>query len=420
MEEHPKCGLFYECGMGKTLTSLAAVVHNRDVRLPVLVIAPMRVCRHVWPDEVAQWGFRMTVEKAIGTAKRRRKALEAHADLTTVNPEGLKHVVTWCKELGRVPFRSIIVDESTYFKNNASARWKYAKKLCDEVDYVTILTGTPIAGRGHIDIWAQMALLGEANPFGTWSQFTSQHFYFDHFNRAHLRKGHDAEINGAIAPVVLRKSVEEIDMPNYVELDIVVDMPPVARREYKDMQLEENSYAPLRTLASGFAYDKHWSGEIHTRWVHAAKLDALQGLKEEVGNEPLLVFANFTAGIDAIVEKFGAPAIDGRTKAANAARYIEQWNAGQLPVMVLHPRAAGHGLNLQKGPGRRVVWFDLPDSGESYIQACARIHRSGQKASTVFVHRIIAEDSIDTIIAALLTQKILSEQTLLAAVRANN
>ncbi|MGB5336362.1 MAG: DEAD/DEAH box helicase [Woeseiaceae bacterium] len=405
MLANPKCGLFFDCGLGKTLTVLSALQHGQN--LPALIVAPLRVAKHVWPDEIEKWGFDFSWKMVHGRDKVGQ--LGNITDLTIINPEGLSHAqhATW---------PTVIVDESTYFKNAKSKRWKYLARICKQAERVVLMTGTPIAGRGHIDIWAQFGLFGETNPLGTWGSFTGRHFTFDMFNRPRLRRGHDAVINEQIAPRVLRKSVDEIDMPGLVEIDVRVDMSPAAEKRYGQMEIEENSYAPLRTIASGFEYDKHWSGEVNPVWLHENKLDALTEIAET--QENILVFANFTAEIDRIAQKFGAAVIDGRTSGAAAGQLIAGWNEGCLPMLVLHPRAAGHGLNLQAG-GHRVVWFSLPDSGETYQQANARVYRSGQKASTVFVHKLICQNTIDEIIAKLLQKKILNEQNLLDAVKRN-
>ena len=407
MLENPKCGLFFDCGLGKTLTVLSAISHGG--LLPALIVAPLRVAKHVWPDEIRKWGFGFDHKVIHG--KDKAGQLATSRDLTIINPEGLKH-------LDGHRWRTVIVDESTYFKNHKSKRWRYLMNLCHQAERVVLMTGTPIAGRGHIDIWAQAALWGEAdNPLSDWWRFTQRHFTFDIFNRPRLRAGHDKVINNQLAPRILRKSIEEISMPGLQEIDVLVDMSPTAEKRYAQMELEENSYAPLRTIASGFEYDKHWSGEVNPVWLHQAKLDALEEIAET--GENLLVFANFTAEIDKIAEKFGAAIIDGRTSGADAGRLIDAWNEKSLPMLVVQPRAAGHGLNLQAG-GHRVVWFSLPDSGEVYQQANARVYRSGQQADCVFVHRMIACDSIDEIIAGLLRKKCLNEQNLLQAIERKN
>ena len=409
---HPRAGLFFDCGLGKTLTTLAAISHLREQFLPVLVVAPLRVARHVWPDEIEKWGFDLTYKMVHGKNKV-GQLRDRPTDLTMINPEGLGSVVEFCESIGQTPWRSVVVDESTFFKNPAAKRWQIMSGICNQMERVIGLTASPISGRGHIDLWGQVELLSpwQYNPLGSYQQFTDRWFTFDVFNRPRIKPGADDEINRLVSPLYLRKDVNEIPMPILIEKDEVVDITPGSRRRYDEMRIEENSYNPLRTIASGFEYDRHWSGEVNPLWMHDKKIEALAEIIDACPGEQILVFANFVAEIELIARKFGA-------KTSKDQRVIAEWNAKRVPLLVVNPRSFGHGVNLQMG-GHRVVWFDLPDAGDLYDQGNGRLWRSGQNSSTVFVHRLLAADTIDITIAKLLAKKALNEDNLLAAVAFN-
>lgn len=404
--KNKKCGLFYDCGLGKTLTILSALNHYSDTMLPALIVAPKRVARNVWPEEIQKWGFPFSVSLAAGASKKvREKRMAEPSDVTIINPESLSTVNVTPR------WRTVIFDESTYFKNPEAKRWSAAATLAGMAERVILATATPISGRGHLDLWGQFGLFGLQNPLGTWWEFTSRHFSFDMYDRPRLRSGSEETLNQLVAPFVHRVDRSQIHLPELVEINEPVEMPASSRMEYDSLTLEEFSYAPMRTLAAGFVYDHHWTKETQTKWSHTAKLEALSEIRQSAGDDNLLVFTNFVASMQKIVDTFGAVTLGGEK---TASRVIQDWNGGRVPMLVMNPRSGGHGLNLQFG-GRRVVWFDLPDSGELWTQANARLYRSGQ-TETVFVHKIICKNTIDETINALLSKKRLNEENLLAAV----
>ena len=375
--------------------------------LPALVVGPKRVVRHVWSAEVEKWGFDLSVAIADGTPKRKQKAVESGADITCIPADSLKYAVGG-------PWRTMIADEVTLFKNQKSARWKLAKKIARAAERYVGMTGSPTAGAGLIDLWAQIDLLSDDNPLGDWWQFTQRHFYFDHFNRPHARKGAEDAVGDILKPWIFRRTLAEIEMPGLVTNDIVVGMNTIQRKAMQEAELEENgTFARHRTIAAGFAYEQHWSGTKETKWLGDSKVEAMQEIRRETAGENLLVLCNFQAEADRLAAEFGAPILDGRTSAKSATAILDDWNSGRLGMLIGNCMAMSHGLNLQSG-GRRVVWFSLPVSQEVYDQAVARLWRSGQ-TQTVMVDRIIAEDSIDQDIARLLSKKSLSQLALLSA-----
>ena len=412
---NPRCCFWFDMGLGKTLTALHTLASCRS-RLPALIVAPLRVARFVWPAEIEKFGFDFSHSLVWGPDKSGQ--LLAPTDIKIVNPEGLKLIESTCRERGRVPFRTVIVDESTLFKNPASKRWKSLRAIIEPVENRLLLTGTPMPN-SHADIWGQMALLGP-NCLGEYRDFLEKNFSIDPFGRPRIRKGRGQIIEGQIRPIVLRKKIDdEIDMPDLIEVDERVEMTPDARLFYDAVesgieQVAMDNYSPLRTLASGFHYDNHWSGVRSTEWHGDWKFDRVAGIAEESGDNLLVVY-NFRGERERLVERFGCPFIDGGSKAAAEEKAILDWNRGKTKMLAVHARSVGHGVNLQFG-GRRVVWVSLPDSGEVYEQMNARLYRSGQ-INHVIVHRILVDDTIDMAIAGLLKRKCLSQANLLRAMQ---
>jgi SNF2 family DNA or RNA helicase len=264
-----------------------------------------------------------------------------------------------------------------------------------------------------------MALLGP-NSFGRYGDFLNRYFEFDYFGRPIPLPGTQKAIEDAIRHVVLRKDIaDEIDMPPITEQTIRFDLPPKDRDMYDeieagiDMESGEMAYTPLRCVCSGFRYREDELGRRSTERLHDEKISLLNQIQIDNPGEPLLVVTNFRAERQAIVNRYDCPFVDGETKTSAETVNIDRWNAGELPMMVIHPRAMGHGVNLQTG-GRMVVWFSPPDDGELYDQTNARIWRGGQEKPVV-ITKLIASDTIEETIDYLLRKKLLNQRNLLEA-----
>lgn len=413
--DQPRGGLLFSMGLGKTVTSLSVLSDDRS-RLPALIVSPLRVTR-VWQDEIEKWGFNFS--SVVVHGKKRMEQMAQDVDIHITNPETLKHAVDYSKSIGRMPWRTVILDELTLFKSPKAARWKHARNLCRAADNTIGLTGSPISGTTVESIWGQVEVLAakNMNPLGNQMQFWNRWFYFDRFNRPHPKKNAIEEIAELISPMFLRRSLDEIEMAELIEVEEHVSMNTAQKAAYADAEMSEvTSYSPMRTIASGFLYESHWSGRRDTTWLSEAKIDVLRSIVDETGDR-ILVFCNFRAEAKKLSEVFSAPVINGDTSLKKSNELIDQWNAHRLPMLIANATSLGHGSNLQQG-GHRIVWYSLPDSAEIAAQANARLWRSGQKHSVV-VHKIICQDSIDEMISELLETKTLNEQTLLAAVAAH-
>jgi SNF2 family DNA or RNA helicase len=411
IHETPKGCLWLPMRLGKSLITLAAIHDRKDDFLPALIVGPKRVVRHVWKEEIEKWGFDFSVSIVDGTPAQKRRAAAKELQITCVSADSLKYVEDHY-------YKTVVFDESTMFKSPKAARRKIAKRIAMSCERVIELTGSPTSGAGLIDVWGQFDLcFGKADcPLGTYWQFGRRFFSFDHFNRPHPKKGSEERVAGVMRDWVFRRDLSEITMPGLHTNDLVVDMTSKQIEALSEAELEENgTFVAHRTISSGFRYEHHWSGDTNTVWLGDPKLDALREIRGET-EDSILVLCNFKAEVDVIARDFEAAILDGRTSARDAATIIDAWCSGSLPMLVANCAAMSHGLNLQSG-GRRIVWYSLPVSQEIYDQAVARLWRSGQK-DAVFVHRILAADSIDQQIARLLDRKALSQQALMAAVGA--
>lgn len=403
--------LAYDMGLGKTLTTLAALQPHM---LPALIVAPLRVAKYVWPEEIEQFGFPFSYSFVHGAKKLR--LLSEQTDLKIINPEGLGYLFRSCRDVGFNPFKTVVVDECSLYKNCTSKRWKYLRALIDAAEYRILLTGTP--GMHH-EMFGQIALLDDA-VFGSYREFAARYLDFDYFGRPSLVSGAKEAIETLVAPLVLRHSADEhLDVPPIMYNHIKFDLPLAAQDRYTDIddgieQISENKYAPLRTACSGFVYLSDTEGSREVDVFDNTKLDLVNDVRDSITGG-LLVVTNFRHERVMLQRTFDCPFIDGESRTSDEEDAMAAWNAGQLRMLCVHPRAVGHGLRLEKG-GHTVLWYSPPDSLELFEQTNARLHRYGQEYS-VTVHMLIAKDTIEETILYLLRNKVLSASTLLAALK---
>lgn len=408
----PGCLLAIEMGLGKTvitLTAMAGLLGTCDVRR-VLVIAPKRVAEHTWPDEVAKWPHlrHLRIARVLGSVRQRERALASAADLYLTNRE---NVVWLVKHYGRKawPFDAVVIDESTSFKDGGTQRHRALRRVRGQIERMVLLTGTP-APNTYLDLWAQMWLVDAGARLGrTFTGFKQRWFESDYMGYSWTeRPGARAEIEAAIADVTLSLRAEDwLQLPPQIVVDVPVALPASARAAYRALERDglaelagTEITAPsaaavankLAQAANGALYDE--DGRAHA--LHDAKLDALDELVEAAA-APVLVAYRFRADVERIRARY-PEAREARDPGA-----LDAWNAGKLPLLLVHPASAGYGLNLQAG-GRRLVWFGPPWSLEQYLQTNARLHRQGQQ-HTVIVHRLVAAGTLDEHILGVLAGK---------------
>lgn len=425
--EHPVCCLMLDCGMGKTVVTLTAlwelVLNSFDCGR-VLIVAPKRVAQTVWKQEIEKWEH-LTGLKAIqvlGNVQQRKAALDQKASVYIINRENM----VWLAKNRRWDFDTVVVDELSSFKSHQSQRFKALKAVRPKVGRIVGLTGTP-APNSLMDLWPEMYVLDLGQRLGRYiGGFRERFFVPDKRNREMIysykpREGAEDAIYALISDICISmKAVDFLEMPELIENRVEVCMDQREQKAYeqfaKDMVLtlqgEEldavNAAAlsnKLQQMANGAVYGE----ERNVIFLHDRKLDALEDLIEAANGKPLLVAYWFQHDHDRIHKRFCVRDID-------TPKDIEDWNAGRIPVALIHPASAGHGLNLQSG-GSTLVWFSLTWSLELYQQMNDRLWRQGQK-QTVVIHHILTKDTIDEDILKALERKDVSQSALIAAVRA--
>lgn len=429
--DHPESAIFLGMGMGKTISTLTAIndlVRNRFETQKVLVIAPIRVARDTWPAEIHKWDHLdgLTVSPIIGTAKQREAAANRRADIYTIGRENIPWLV---KHHGsRWPYDMVIIDELSSFKNPQAKRFKALKKVRPKIHRIVGLTGTP-APNSLLDIWAPFRLIDNGQRLGKYiTHYRDQYFTPGRRNGTvvynwNLRPGADQAIYDNIADItVSMRTTDYLQLPEATHQHITVQLPPKARKHIdtlkRDLVLDLDDDTidaanaatlslKLQQLAGGAIYNEAGDNYIT---IHDEKIQALTELVDQSAGNTLLVCYWFKHERDRILD-----AIPG-ARVLDTQQDFHDWNNGDIPVALIHPASAGHGLNLQAG-GHIMVWYTTPWSLELYEQANARLHRQGQTEPVSIIH-IDTEDSIDQTVHQALTRKDTTQQALITAVKA--
>ena len=431
----PYIGLFLEMGLGKTVATLTAIdilLHDYFEVNRVLVIAPLRVAEDTWPREIEKWDHlsHLRISKVLGSPERRRKALKADADIYVINRENVDWLVG---ELGKKwDFDMVVIDELSSFKNHQSKRFRALRRVRPLIKRVVGLTGTP-APNGLIDLWAQIYLLDQGERLGKTITGYRDRYFIPGERSGHIvykwreKKEAEQRIYEAISDIVVSMKAEDwLELPEKIERNVPVKLEPKARDLYD--KLERDLLLPfadadvvastaavlsnkLLQLASGAVYDEGKG----VKKIHVAKLDVLEDIIEAANGKPVMVFYNFKHSLERILERF--PQARCLRKGAAGQVDIRDWNNDEIPIFLLHPKSAGHGLNLQESSCQTVVWFDQIWSLEEYMQANARVHRQGQTRN-IIIMRISAEGTMDEEVIQALERKETGQEALLNAVKA--
>lgn len=416
VEDHPRCLLFLDMGLGKTVSVLTAI-SNLQVCCEasrVLVVAPKKVAEGTWSTEARKWEhlrhLKVTVLK--GVPDRRRKQLAQPADIYVMS----RDQVTWLlsETKGKPVFDMMVIDELTSFKAPSSQRSKAMRRLAAATERVVGLTGTPTPN-GLYDLWGQLAVVDNGERLGKYiTHYRDEYFnVIEHNNipiKVYPKAGAEEAIRAKIADIALTMTAADwLSLPEMVETDVPVTLTHRAADRYLEFQKEKimnldgetltsSSAATLSVklaqMANGAVYDE----DGHEHEVHADKLDMLRELVESAAT-PVLVFYQYQHDCRRIMESLA----DLKPRKYEGQRDLEEWNAGKVRVLLAHPASTAFGLNLQKG-GSTIVWFSLGWNLELYQQANARLHRQGQERP-VMVYRLIATGTIDERQAAAISQK---------------
>jgi SNF2 family DNA or RNA helicase len=428
--------LFLDTGLGKSAVTLAWLRLLKSLKLhkAALVVAPLRVVYSVWPREIEKWaqfsGLRVVI--VHGTATQRLAALATPADIYLVNPEGVPWLRT-VMEKRDLPFDTLVIDESSKFKTWGSIRTKALRKLLPRFSRRLILTGTPSAN-GLQDLFAQVFIADRGASLGTGiSKFRNRYFYRGGYSGYKYMPIENADklIYQKIGDVCLRMSAEEfLDLPELLENDVWVDLPPKAAKQYRQLEkemflaLEEDAgeltpanagarYNACRQVCNGGVYDAEDKSIVHQ--IHGAKIEAVRDLVDELQGKPVLLAFQYRHDLARLREVWPRlPSIDGTTKAQQADQLIQDWNDGKLPLLAVQPQSLSHGVNMQAGPGRDVIWIGLNDNLEIYLQLNARLHRQGVTGQ-VRIHRVMARGTVDEAVLDRIQRKEAGQTALLDA-----
>ena len=424
---HPICCLMLDMGLGKTVISLSALCELLLDRFDigkVLIIAPKRVAEDTWPKEIKKWSHleELNFSLVMGNEKQRLKALNKKVFIYIINREN----VVWLVENYKWDFDTVVIDELSSFKSNRAQRFKALKAVRPKISRVIGLTGTP-APNSLIDIWPQIYLLDMGERLGRFiGGFRDRFFQADKRNREiiysyKLREGAEEAIYNNISDICISmKAVDFLEMPELINNNIEVTMSTKEKKIYDDFkknmiisaegnELDAINAAGLSNKLVQMANGAVYGEEKKVIHIHDRKLDALEDLIEGANGKSILVAYWYKHDLSRIKERFNVRNID-------TSEDIEDWNKGKIPVALIHPASAGHGLNLQEG-GSTIVWFGLTWSLELYQQLNARLWRQGQK-NTVVIHHIVTKGTHDEDIIKALASKEANQSALIAAVKA--
>lgn len=422
------CCLMLDMGLGKTVITLTALwqlaLDRFDVSR-VLVIAPKRVAEDTWPKELAKWEHLtgLTSSLVLGSATERKAALQRKAFLYIINREN----VAWLVKNHYWDFDMVVIDELSSFKSNKAERFKAMKKVRPMVTRIVGLTGTP-APNTLLDLWPQMYLMDMGQRLGRFiGGFRDRFFLPDKRNREIIysykpREGAEDAIYALISDICISmKAADYLDMPERIDNRIEVSMSPKEWKLYDDFQkdmvlsigdeeLDAANAAALSNKLLQMANGAVYGEDKKVISIHDRKLDALEDLVEAANGKPLLVAYWYKHDLQRIKARFK------NARCIDTAKDIDDWNAGKIPLALIHPASAGHGLNLQDG-GCTIVWFGLTWSLELYQQLNARLWRQGQK-HTVVIHHIVTKGTHDEDVMRALENKDTRQSALIEAVRA--
>ena len=431
IETHPVAAVLLDMGLGKTVISLTAIadlLFDSFEAHRILVVAPLRVARDTWPAEISKWQHlkHQTYAVAVGTIKERKAALSAGADITIINRENLGWLID--SSGYEFDYDMVIIDELSSFKNHQSKRFQSLMKVRPKIKRIIGLTGTP-SSNGLMDLWAEFKLLDFGERLGRFiTHYRNNYFIPDKRNGEIIYSykpmpyAEDAIYRKISDITISMKSTEHLQMPELITSQYEVQLSEEEEQRYEELKADFILELPegeitaanaasltgkLSQLANGAIYDDEGNiVEFHDR-----KLDALEDIIESANGKPLLVAYWFKHDLQRIKKRFDVREI-------KTSKDIIDWNNGDIPVAVIHPASAGHGLNLQAG-GSTLIWFGLTWSLELYQQTNARLWRQGQSSGTVVIEHIITKGTIDERILKALSLKEVSQNALIDAVKAN-
>ncbi|MBQ7292895.1 MAG: ATP-dependent helicase, partial [Clostridia bacterium] len=371
IEDNEESAVFLECGLGKSVITLTAIKNlmARGEVNRVLVVAPLRVGKTTWPEEIDKWDHLggLTYALAIGSVAERLSALKAKADITIINREN----VEWLIDKSGIPFDydMLVIDELSSFKSFKAKRFKALLKVRPQITRVVGLTGTP-SSNGLMDLWAEFRLLDLGERLGRYiTRYRLAYFTPDKRNAQVVFSykplpGAEERIYDKIDDITISmRASDYLKLPSLVMNTVVVEMGDKEKEIYDnlcddmvvslgDNEIDAVNAASLSNKLLQMANGAVYGDEHSVHHIHDEKLNALEDLIESANGKPVLVAYWFKHDLARIKAKF--PFVREIKTDAD----IRAWNRGEIEVGVIHPASAGHGLNLQTG-GSTLIWFGL-------------------------------------------------------------
>jgi len=451
--EHAAAALFLDPGLGKTSVTLAAFsfLKKRKVASKALVIAPLRVCHGVWPQEAEDWKDFNHLRVVVLHGPHKEELLHSDADVYCINPEGLEWLVYGkggtifnAKRWKALGFDTLVIDELTKFKHPKGVRFKALKTVLGTFARRWGLTGTP-AANGLLDLFGQCFVLDEGNALGRYITHYRMTYFINPDRQGWKwlpKPGAKELIYEKLKPLALRMAAADyLELPELVDTFTLLDLPARARKLYD--QLEEDLLAKidegvivaangaaasikLRQICNGGLYvdDDVLSiiggKERQTLEIHDVKTQWLQELVEELQGAPLLVAYEFKHDLERLQKAFGKdlPYIGGGVTGAKGKAHEDAWNRGDYTVMAVHPASAGHGINLQHGQACHLAHYSMTWDFDQYDQLVKRILRQGNKSARVLRYHAVMRETVDQDMRFALAGKNKGQQALFAALAA--
>ena len=406
-------------GLGKTICTLEALNYwlNTLEVTKILVIAPLRVCRLTWLEEMAKFDDlrHIRVSFLVGSLKERIKELNKASDVYIINQDNIVWLVDYMKT-NNIPFDfdCLVIDESSNFKTYSSKRFKYLKNLTSTIQYKILLTGTPMPN-GYMDLWSQCYLLDGGIRLGKYiTHYKNEYFYPTKTNyhgivyEWSLKKGSEELIKNKIKDLTVSFDLESIKMPERIDNVVTVNLDDNTLKNYrafKNNYLINLSGVDITAVSAGVLTNKllqFANGAIYDelkniRYIHDKKIIALKEIIIKHAEDNILVFYNFNHDLMQITKNIP------EVKIFKNEEDKKNWDDGKIKILLAHPKSMGHGLNMQKG-GHVVVWYSMTYDLGLFEQANARLYRQGQKETVIFYY-LLSKDTIDELVYKRLTDK---------------
>ena len=422
IEDHPRCLLFLDMGLGKTVVTLTALqrLYDHAEIGRVLIVAPKKVAESTWHAEMGKWShLHLSISLALGDERHRMAAIESDADVVVMGRDNVDWLRSMYERRKTFPFDTLVIDELTGFKSHSSARFRAVRWMRRHLDRIIGMTGTPVPN-GLLDLWAQVYCIDGGERLDTFfGAYRSR--WFDtvtHNNvviKAWPKKGAEEEIMAAISDIALTmRSEDYLELPEMTEVDVPVTLPEVTLEWYRrferdkiidirnrvgDMRkLTAESAAPLANKLAQYANGQVYDDDRGVIETHDRKLNALGEILED-DERPLLVFYQYRHDRDRIMSRFK----EMKPRCYEGDAELRDWNEGRIRLLLAHPASTAYGLNMQRG-GHRIVWYSTGWNLELYKQANARLHRQGQREHVV-VMRLVAKGTIDERMIGVLGDK---------------